>query len=86
MEKLDINNKGPFSTDMIGMNHQYPEADHAERERIRAAHEIYTKGLLYFIGHDPRVPQRLREQMLQWGYPKDEYRDNDHWSPQLYVL
>jgi hypothetical protein len=83
--KTDINNKGPFSTDMIGMNHHYPEADHAEREKIRAAHETYTKGLLYFIGHDPRVPQRLREQMLQWGYPADEYRDNDHWSPQLYV-
>jgi hypothetical protein len=83
--KTDINNKGPFSTDMIGMNHHYPEADHEEREKIRAAHETYTKGLLYFIGHDPRVPQRLREQMLQWGYPADEYRDNDHWSPQLYV-
>ncbi|WP_225979823.1 FAD-dependent oxidoreductase [Pseudobacter ginsenosidimutans] len=83
--KTDINNKGPFSTDMIGMNHQYPEADYATRERIRWEHESYTKGLLYFIGHDPRVPQKLREQMLQWGYPKDEYEDNDHWSPQLYV-
>jgi hypothetical protein len=41
--------------------------------------------LLYFIGHDPRVPAHLREEMLQWGYPKDEYKDNGHWSPQLYI-
>ena len=23
--------------------------------------------------------------MLEWGYPRDEYTDNGHWSPQLYV-
>jgi hypothetical protein len=83
--KTDINNKGPFSTDMIGMNHNYPEADYATRAKIFTVHENYTKGLLYFIGHDSRMPQHLREQMLQWGYPKDEYTDNSHWSPQLYV-
>lgn len=83
--KTDINNKGPFSTDMIGMNHQYPEAEYATREQIRAEHESYTKGLLYFIGHDPRVPKHLRDQMLQWGYPKDEYTGNGNWTPQLYV-
>jgi hypothetical protein len=83
--KTDINNKGPFSTDMIGMNHNYPEADYATRAKILTIHENYTKGLLYFIGHDSRMPQHLREQMLQWGYPKDEYTDNSHWSPQLYV-
>lgn len=83
--KTDINNKGAFSTDMIGMNYDYPEADYATRDRIIHAHEVYTKGLLYFIGHDARVPQHLREQLLQWGYPKDEYTDNNHWTPQLYI-
>ena len=83
--KTDINNKGPFSTDMIGMNYDYAEADYETRKQIVQAHENYTKGLLYFIGHDSRMPLQLREQMLQWGYPKDEYRDNDHWTPQLYV-
>jgi hypothetical protein len=83
--KTDINNRGGFSTDMIGMNHSYPEADYAERERIIKAHEVYTKGLLYFFGHDTRMPMTLRQQMLQWGYPKDEYVDNGHWTPQLYI-
>ncbi|QJB35157.1 FAD-dependent oxidoreductase [Chitinophaga oryzae] len=83
--KTDINNNGPFSTDMIGMNYDYPEADAKKRKEIIRQHELYNKGLLYFIGHDPRMPEQLRREMLQWGYPKDEYVNNGHWSPQLYV-
>jgi len=84
-DKTDINNNGPFSTDMIGMSDNYPEADYATRKKIQKTHEDYVKGLLYFIGHDERMPEHLRKQMLQWGYPKDEYTDNKHWSPQMYV-
>jgi hypothetical protein len=83
--KTDINNRGGFSSDMIGMNHSYPNATYNERRMIVKQHEAYTKGLLYFIGHDPRLPASLRNDMLQWGYPKDEYTDNDNWSPQPYV-
>jgi len=83
--KVDINNNGPFSTDMIGMNYQYPNGDYAIRSAIFKQHEDYTKGLLYFIGHDARIPEHLRNMMLNWGYPKDEYLDNNHWTPQLYV-
>ncbi|RXF67404.1 FAD-dependent oxidoreductase [Arcticibacter tournemirensis] len=83
--KVDINNQGPFSTDMIGMNYDYPDAGYSRRDAIFKAHETYNKGLLYFLGHDPRVPEHLRKEMLKWGYPKDEYTDNGHWTPQLYV-
>ncbi len=83
--KTDINNRGGFSSDMIGMNYNYPEADYNERAAIIKKHEGYTKGLLYFYAHDPRVPLELQNEMLQWGYPKDEYTDNANWSPQLYI-
>ena len=83
--KTDINNNGAFSTDMIGMNYDYPEADPARRQNIARAHTDYTKGLLYFIGHDEHMPADLRKKMLEWGYPKDEYADNDHWTTQMYV-
>lgn len=83
--KTDINNNGPFSTDMIGMNYHYADADYEERKKIQTAHELYTKGFLYFIGHDKRMPEHLRSEMLKWGYPKDEYIENDNWSPQLYI-
>lgn len=83
--KTDINNCGGFSTDMIGANYEYPDASYPRRDAIIREHETYTKGLFYFIGHDPRMPKHLRDEMIQWGYPKDEYPDNDHFSPQLYI-
>lgn len=83
--KTDINNNGPFSTDMIGMNYEYPEAGYRQRAQIAQAHAEYVKGFFYFIGHDERMPEYLRSMMLKWGYPKDEYPDNGHWSPQMYV-
>ena len=84
-QKTDINNNGGFSTDMIGMNYDFPEADFNKRKQIQKEHELYTKGLLYFIGNDPRMPEYLRKEMKRWGYPKDEYTDNGNWSPQMYV-
>ena len=83
--KTDINNNGAFSTDMIGENWDYPEADYNKRIEIKKAHDNYVKGFFYFIGHDPRMPSYLRKEMLQWGYPKDEYTDNKNWTPQRYV-
>lgn len=84
-QKTDINNNGPFSTDMIGMNYEFPEADYQKRAEIQKNHELYIKGLLYFIGNDARIEEHLRKEMKSYGYPKDEYTDNGNWSPQMYV-
>ncbi len=84
-QKTDINNRNGFSSDMIGMNYNYPDGSYEQREKIIHEHEVYTKGLLYFFGHDTRVPKALRDEMLKWGYPKDEYVEFGNWSPQLYV-
>jgi hypothetical protein len=83
--KTDINNRNGMSTDMIGANWDYPEADHHTRKKIIKAHEEYTKGMLYFVGNDPAIPEFIRKEMQKWGYPKDEYVENNHWSPQLYI-
>lgn len=83
--KTDINNRGGFSTDMIGENWNYPEASYKQRQKIIRAHRDYTLGLLYFLGHDERIPETIRNQMLKWGFPKDEYEETDHFTPQLYI-
>src|SRR5260221_667126 len=56
-----------------------------KRKQIVKFHEDYTKGFLYFIQHDTRVPEHLRNEMLNYGYPKDEYQDNNHWTHQIYI-
>jgi len=83
--KTDINNQGPFSTDMIGMNYDYPEASWQRRQQIIQAHKSYTLGLLYFLGHDSRVPATVKDFVIRWGLPKDEYPRTGHWSHQLYI-
>ena len=83
--KTDINNNGAFSTDLIGLNYDYPDGDAETRHQIIKMHRSYTQGFLYFVGHDARVPENIRTKMLRWGYPKDEYLTTDHWTPQLYV-
>lgn len=83
--KTDVNNHGPFSTDNIGMNYDYPEADYKRRGEIIQEHTSYQKGLLYFLSTDPAVPSDIHEEMNRWGYAKDEFTDNDHWPHNIYV-
>src|SRR5439155_1845205 len=61
--KTDINNNGGFSTDFIGGNYDYPEADYQRREKIWKEHEDYIRGFLVFLATSPRVPERLRAEM-----------------------
>lgn len=84
-DKTDINNRGAFSSDMIGMNHEYPEASWERRKEIIEAHKSYTLGLFWFYVSDPRVPKVLQDWVREWGYAKDEYPKTGGWSHQLYI-
>lgn len=83
--KTDTNNHGPFSSDNIGMNYDYPEATYARRKEIIAEHELYQKGLMYFMANDPRMPADVQHAINQWGLPRDEFKDNGGWPHQLYI-
>jgi hypothetical protein len=83
--KTDTNNNCAVSTDWIGFNHDYPEADYATRQRIFDAHRDYQLGLMWTLANHPRVPEKVRQEFQRLALARDEFTDTDNWPPQLYV-
>ena len=85
--KTDTNNRTGFSTDFIGANWNYPEASYAERAKIEDAHLKYQQGLMWTLANNPRVPEKIRNEVARWGTCRDEFvgERGDGWQNQLYV-
>ncbi len=73
------------SLDLAEENYGWPEAGPAERARIFRRYWNYQEGLIWLLQHDADVPGSIREDALQWGFPKDEFRDNRGRPHHIYV-
>ncbi|QDT25837.1 Xanthan lyase precursor [Gimesia panareensis] len=83
--KTDTNNNFAISTDNIGMNYEYPDADYEKREQIFQEHLTYQQGLMWTLANSPRVPPAVQKQFHKWKPAKDEFQDTEGWPFQLYV-
>jgi len=83
--KFDLNNKGPFSTNLLGLQTDYSTASKKERVTIEKLHAEYIQGLLFFLSSDPQVPDYIRDEVSGYGYCADEFVDNENFPSQLYV-
>ena len=81
----DSNNQGGFSTDHIGASDAWPEANYATREKIFQDHVSYQQGLMWFVTHDPQVPEAIREKISAYGLSPTDFLETGGWPHQLYV-
>lgn len=73
------------SSDLPEENAAYIEGDPQARLASVERHRHYVQGLLWFLQNDSELPESFRADALLWGYAADEFTDNDHFPPQLYV-
>ncbi|MEI6715955.1 MAG: FAD-dependent oxidoreductase [Verrucomicrobiota bacterium] len=73
------------SLDLAEENWAWPEAGPTERKRIFERYWSHNEGLIWMLQNDPEVPQSLREDASQWGFPIDEFTDNRNRPHHLYV-
>ena len=85
--KADFNDdaNAPMSLALKNINQPWTEGSPEVRARIFQEYKDYSLGLFWFLANDREAPENIRNEMRQWGLPKDEYPDTDHWTPALYV-
>jgi len=85
--KFDANNhpQGNPSSDLIGGADAWPRATTEQRLELAQQHRDHILGLLYFLQHDPAVPESLRADAAAWGLAADEFPEEAGWPSQIYV-
>jgi hypothetical protein len=86
-QKNDANNQhlAFLSTDLPEENWPWPTSGWEWRDRFAERLKNYTLGLIYFAQNDQDLPENYRKAALEWGFAKDEYKDNNNFPRQVYV-
>lgn len=90
--RYDLNKQGILSTNLVGVNHNYPTMTYAQREVFWKLQWNHIMGLWYLLQYhaDARVPATLRTEARTWGMCADHYyspheNDEPFFNTQLYV-
>ena len=83
-QKWDFNT-ATFGGNLPGLSWDWPEASYEEREKLAKALENYHRGLFHFLRTDPRVPEKVKQDIERFGLPKDEFPDTGGWPHQVYI-
>lgn len=86
-DKIDANNAigAQFSIGLVGGAREWAAADQAGRAAILETHKQYTLEFIHFMKTDPVFTQARRDEIAGWGLCADEFVEDGHFPPQLYV-
>lgn len=85
--KVDVNDLmySPFSLRLVGENYAWADGSPEVRRQIFERHKSYSLGLFYFLQNNSDVPPSIQAEARQWGLPKDEFEEYNHFPPALYI-
>eukprot|EP01064_Diplonema_japonicum_P026403 TRINITY_DN37816_c0_g1_i1.p1 TRINITY_DN37816_c0_g1~~TRINITY_DN37816_c0_g1_i1.p1 ORF type:complete len:541 (+),score=78.12 TRINITY_DN37816_c0_g1_i1:57-1625(+) len=87
-DKWDLcdNDNSPVTSDVVDdAIESYINGTHSDRETCYNKVKYYVQGYLYFLANDASVPTVTQASALKYGLCADEWPDNGHFPPQLYV-
>ena len=84
-QMYDVNDHGPMSSALPGLDWGWPNGSAGDRLAIEQLHATYDRGLVWFLASDPSVPATIRDQLIGYGWCSTEWTDNDHFPKALYV-
>lgn len=83
--KFDLNSGSVFLLELPGGSHGWAQSSLAERRTIYKQHHEYTLQYFKWIRSDPAVPARIKDYIAAFGLCADEWQENEHCPPLLYV-
>lgn len=74
-----------FTTDPVNLNDGYVNGTDEDRRRIAQATSDYVYGYLWYLLTSPDVPEYTRNDLNRFGLCNDQWPENHHMTPQLYI-
>ena len=74
-----------FTSDAINLNRNYVNGTWADRRQVEQTVSEYVLGMLWYMLTSPLVPTSTRTSLERYGLCNDQWPENRHVPPQLYV-
>ena len=73
----------PLPITLIRNARNYTKMSWSQRDSLQTNARLFVQGLLWFAQNDTSLTNSFRKKALQYGLPKSEFPDSDHFPPHV---